>query len=70
MTESDTMRAAAILMARSALLNAKVAGMQARNALNAANGLDIVYSQEEFEVAVIDCDLGTNSITLVLRGEC
>lgn len=60
----------AVLMARTAALNAEVAGMQAENQHRTMNGLSIAYGEEAFSAAIERNRLGENGITLTaIHGE-
>lgn len=61
---------AAILNARSATLNAEIAGMVAENQHRISCGESIAYGKEAFDAAIEANGLGYNGITLVaIHGE-
>lgn len=65
----DNMRSA-ILMARTAKLNAEVAGMIAANTERQNQGYALAYSERSFLDAIDENKLGENDvIALVLHGE-
>lgn len=64
--DAETMKRAAILFAKSAELNARVAGMVAENTNREQRGESMAYTESDFDSVIIDCGLGHNGICAIL----
>lgn len=68
MSEARDMQKAAIIIARAAELNAKVAGMNAENAQRAISGNSPAFVQDDFEREIELTGCHWNSICELLQG--
>ena len=68
MSEARDMQKAAIIMARAAELNAKVAGMAAENAQRAISGDSPAFIQDDFDREIEHTGCHWNSICELIQG--